>query len=126
MNVKNNFPSGLNSETGENTTDRNYLLMIAYLLRIESSHNILLLNRDEIVEKIGPLVTSARLAQVAADRIDSWVTDNLASGEVMIPGYVIHQIFEQLRIQQDFFGGAARRCYPGPMGGPTLISPAWM
>jgi hypothetical protein len=123
MSVKNSCPNGFNSETGEDTPDRNYLLIIAYLLKIESSHNIVFLNRDEIVEKIGPLVTNARQAQFAADRIDMWVTDNLASGDVMIPAYVILPIFEQLRIQQDFFSGAARRCAPGSVGGTTLISP---
>jgi hypothetical protein len=126
MYVKNSCPNGFNSVAGENTPDRNYLLIIAYLLKIESSHSILFLNRDEIVEMIGPLVTNARQAQFAADQINSWVTDNLASGDVMIPENVIHQIFEQLRIQQDFFSRAACRCASGPMRGTTLISPVWM
>jgi hypothetical protein len=75
---------------------RNCLLIIAYLLTIESSHGILIRNRDEIVEKIGPLVTNAQQALFAADQIDSWVIDSLASGDVVMPGYIIHQIVEQL------------------------------
>ena len=76
---------------------RNDLLIIAYLLAIESSHNILFRNRDEIVEKIGPFVTTAQQALVVADQIDTWVTNSLVLGEVVIPKSVLYQILEQLK-----------------------------
>ena len=107
MKAKNGFPDGLYPETGDNMPKRNYLLIIAYLLKIESSRNILFRNGDEIVEKIGALVTNDQQALFAADRIDSWVTDCLASGNVIIPGYLIHQILEQLKKQQESFRGVA-------------------
>ena len=76
---------------------RNCLLIIAYLLTIESSHDILFRNRDEIVKKIGPRVTNAQQALFVADQIDSWVAGSLESGDVVMPGYVIHQILERLK-----------------------------
>lgn len=70
--------------------------LLSHLLMIESSHGIRIRNRDEIVQRIGPLAKNGIQALSAGMQVNSWVAVSGAGGEVTVPEEVLSRIRSSL------------------------------
>jgi O-acetyl-ADP-ribose deacetylase (regulator of RNase III) len=68
----------------------------AHLLMIETSHNIRIRNREEIVQRIAPAVKNSIQALTFGISLNTWVAVSGMAGDVTVPDRVILQVLEQL------------------------------
>jgi len=69
----------------------------AHLLMIETSHNIRIRNREEIVQRIAPAVKNSTQALSFGISLNTWVAVSGMTGDVTVPDRVLLQMLEQLK-----------------------------
>ncbi|MGA2912760.1 MAG: O-acetyl-ADP-ribose deacetylase [Methanoregula sp.] len=68
----------------------------AHLLMIETSHNIHIRNREEIVRRIAPIVKNSIQALSFGISLNTWVAVSGMTGDVTVPDKVLLQMVEQM------------------------------
>jgi O-acetyl-ADP-ribose deacetylase len=71
--------------------------LLAHLLMIESSHGIRIRNREEVVQRIGPLVKNDMQALSVGTQINTWVAVSGITGVVTVPEDIILRVLEQMK-----------------------------
>jgi O-acetyl-ADP-ribose deacetylase (regulator of RNase III) len=66
--------------------------LLAHLLVIESAHGIRIRNREEIVQRIGPLIKNDMQALSVGMQINTWVAVSDITGEVAVPEEILVRI----------------------------------